>query len=181
MKELTQTFIGIQGNCWQTAVACLLEIDPEVMPNQHDYDWKIKNSKGENEYGPSYHNALQKFLHKHFQLTYTEYTGPSTLYAFLEIKPPGWHLMTGRTIRSDSLQGARHVVVARYGEVVWDPHPSRAGLLEEKRWAFLVPYPEEWNKGKDPELEVECECPVCKPGFRCRQPGEIVNSKEYLL
>lgn len=38
--------------------------------------------------------------------------------------PPGWSLMNGPTGR-----GVRHSVVARDGAMVFDPHPSRAGLL----------------------------------------------------
>lgn len=169
MIELTQTRLYPGGNCWQTAVACLLEIDPEVMPPQADYDWKVKKADGDTDWGPSYDNALQGYLHEHHDLTYHEMHGPPTLYPLLRIESPGWHLLTGRTVRSDQYGGMRHVVVARYGELAWDPHPSRAGLIEEIRWAFLVPYPDSWRK---PNAVSECVCPKCKPGYRCRQPGE---------
>lgn len=66
----------------------------------------------------------------------------------------------------------------RCGEVVWDPHPSRAGLLEEIRWAFIVPYPAEWVNQK--AINDECVCPACKPGYRCRQPGEPVDRRREL-
>ena len=167
MKELTQTSLYPKGNCWQTSVACLLEIDPEAMPPQSDYDWVDTLPSRERDFGPGYHNALNGYLAKHHALTYVEMHQPSTLYPLLRIEPPGWHLLTGRTVRSDEYGGQRHVVVARFGVIVWDPHPSHAGLLDEIRWAFLVPFPPEWESS-----ENDCVCPSCKPGFRCRQPGE---------
>ena len=160
MRELTQTSVHPAiGNCWQTCVACLLDLDPEVMPPQAEYDWRRTNEDGSVEYGPAYHNALMGYLRRHHDLTYVEISSPEELLPSLRVAEPGWHMMTGRTVRSDALDGARHVVVARYGEVVWDPHPSRAGLLEEIRWAFLVPFPKLWAESRN-----ICVCPACKPG-----------------
>lgn len=166
-RQLTQTSLYPAGNCWQTAVACLLDVDPESMPPQAEYDWVRVKPDGSKEYGPSYHNVLQDYLRKHHGLTYVELQEPSTLFALLRIAEPGWHLLTWRTVRSDAYGGVRHVVVGRYGEVAWDPHPSRAGLLEEIRWAFLVPYPEEWARDEAARVArgyvpTSCVCPACK-------------------
>lgn len=57
MRELTQTTFGDRGNCWQTCVACVLDIDPETMPSQADLDYH-RNESGE-LVGPGYWNALQ--------------------------------------------------------------------------------------------------------------------------
>ena len=170
MKKLTQTRTGATGNCWQTCVAMLLDVDPELLPPQADYDWKVPKEGGGFEWGPSYQAALQFYLHKHHDLHYVEIHCPEETLSKIRVEHPGWHMMTGRTVRSDSLDGARHVVVGYYGEVWWDPHPSRAGLLEDIRWGFLIPFPKSyerttWSHGS-------CECPTCRPDFRCLQPGD---------
>jgi hypothetical protein len=157
VRELTQTSLYPHGNCWQTCVACILDLDPEVLPPQAEYDRVTVREDGTKEYGPSYNNALQFYLHEHHGLTYVELHLPEEGYEFLHVAPGTLHMLTGRTVRSDAYGGVRHVVVARDGQMIWDPHPSHAGLIEEIRWAFLVPYPKAWNPRKDP-----CVCPACK-------------------
>jgi hypothetical protein len=157
MRELTQTSLHPHGNCWQTCVACILDLDPEVMPPQSEYDWRRPGPDGKIEYGPQYMLPLQAYLRKHHGLGYLEMHSPPELFPMLRVADPGWHLMTGRTVRSDQQNGDRHVVVGRYGQVVWDPHPSRAGLLEEIRWALLVPFPQSW----EPMFTNECVCQWC--------------------
>lgn len=48
---------------------------------------------------------------------------------YVEEPPRGWALASGLSPR-----GHEHVVVAFAGEVVHDPHPSRAGIVEVKEW-----------------------------------------------
>lgn len=170
MREYTQTNLD-PGNCWQTVIACLLDVEPEELPVQGLYDWWVKEADEVKQYGPSYHNALQDYLRTHHDLTYAEIGGVVT--PLLQVREPGWHMMTGRTVRSDANGGRRHVVVARYGEVVWDPHPSRAGLLDELRWAFLAPYPAEWRRNRNPE--TKCECRSCGP----RGPNSVPTGSSW--
>ena len=49
--------------------------------------------------------------------------------------PSGLYLAYG-----PSLRGVSHACVYRDGRLEWDPHPSRAGLLEVKSISFLVPF-----------------------------------------
>lgn len=157
MKEYTQTKIGLEGNCWQTAFACILEVDPSELPDQADIE-RCEIVDGHVKPKRSYNNALQAYLEKHHGLAYCELHAPIEIYS--QLRAVDYHLMTGTTVRSDSLAGMRHVVVGCAGVPVWDPHPSRAFLLGEVRWAFLVPYPKEWVRYRtkpDP-----CECPRCK-------------------
>jgi len=157
MKEFTQTTVGTRGNCWQTAVACVLEVDPATLPDQSVCDQPREDGSRQ---PPFYGNRLRQYLKKHHGLLYVEIY-PSTLAdAFLGMKEPGFHFLTGTTVRTGTPGGApRHVVVARHGEAIWDPHPSRAGLLGEIRTAVLVPFPPEWDKGAQ---EDPCECPACQ-------------------
>ncbi len=177
MRELTQTVLasrenGWRGNCWMTAIACMLDLDPAVMPEQGDYGAYKANEDGtRGDYiGPDYYGPLQEYLREHHDLAYVELHEPGEVFPFLRVADPGWHLMTGLTPRSAAYGGLRHVVVGRYGECVWDPHPSRAGLIDEIRWAFLVPYPKSWREneamraaqGKPP---TPCVCPKCSTQF----------------
>lgn len=162
MREYTQTVTGERGNCWQTAVACLLDIDPATLPPQCEYDRKTTHPDGTVEHGPHYYDALQAYLHKHHSVCYLELHHPEELWPLLRVAEPGYHLMVGETVRSASLGGLRHVVVARYGQVIWDPHPSRAGLTGDIRWAFLVPVPKVWEEHWNKRYR-ECACPACAP------------------
>ena len=156
MRELTQTSTGLVGNCWQTAVACILDIDPDVMPSQMVLDRCERQPDGSvKRVGPGYNNALQAYLQRHHGLAYVELHMPVEAYSYLSIS--GYHLMTGTTVRSAEMDGMRHVVVGRDGKVVWDPHPSRAGLLDDIHWALLVPYPAQWRIWKWDDMP--CVCP----------------------
>lgn len=155
MKEFTQTTFGAVGNCWQTAVACLLDVDPSTLPDQSKCDLR-----GPDGYRtePFFQNLLNTYLYKHHGLIYTEISTPG-LSELLTVRDPGWHFLTGTTERTGTPGGAeRHVVVARYGKMVWDPHPSRAGLLDAINIALLIPMPAEWEQTWS---GYTCGCPNC--------------------
>jgi hypothetical protein len=153
LKEWTQTAVAPVGNCWQTAIACILDVDPSGLPDQATFDRKHIGGQWA---GNSYHNKLQAYLRKHHGLAQVDLHVPGEALAMLSVS--GFHLITGRTIRTDE-RGIRHVVVGRDGIPVWDPHPSRAGLTDDIRWSLLTTYPEEWKKYRD--VEDTCVCPTC--------------------
>ena len=169
MIELTQSSLA-PGNCVQTCVACVLELDPGVLPDQTTYDRFHTREDGTRvRTGGSYHNAINAYLRTHHGLCYFNPSAPvSALSALFEIRAPGWHFMSGKTVRT-ATSGVQHLVVGRYGEMVWDPHPSRAGLIGDIAWVFLAPYPKEWVRTWDPE--DACECPACG-GKRARKDDE---------
>ena len=153
MLEFTQTSFGDVGNCWQTSVACLLEVEPATLPDQTKCDLTGPNGR---RLPPSYMNLLNGYLRKHHGLAYVELHTPGLL-DIITVKEPGWHLLTGETTRS--VEGSpRHVVVGRYGQMVHDPHPSRAGLSNDIKLAFLIPFPPEWE---ETWKAIPCECPGC--------------------
>lgn len=158
MREYTQTSFAPMGNCWQTAVACLLEVDPRELPDQTVHDCKLVDGAW---IGMSYNNALQGYLRKHHGLAYVDLGGiPEEGLAMLQLRDPGWHLISGRTNRSEQWAGLHHIVVGRYGQIAWDPHPSRAGLTGDFRWSLIVPLPKAWAEG----LPLPCVCPACSAG-----------------
>jgi len=163
MKYHTQTSLD-PGNCWQTCIACLLDIEPEEMPSQVEHDSKkVPLPDGGFKWvGPHYITVLNAYLRTHHNLAYLEIHYPVELYSCLQIREPGLHLMTGKTIRSGTNGEQRHVVVAKFGEMIWDPHPSRAGLTEDINYSFLVPFPESWKKHDAAGVTTTpCVCPKC--------------------
>jgi hypothetical protein len=160
MRQFTQTSLD-PGNCWQTCIACVLDIDPDLLPPQIDYDKYKQHEDGSREWvGPSYMSAMQPYLRKHHGLAYVELHYPPELTAMFAIRDPGIHFLTGMTERSATNGNQRHVVVAKQGEMIWDPHPSRVGLSHEIQWAFLVSFPTGWAASWDRNVKP-CVCPTC--------------------
>lgn len=155
MKEFTQTELYPRGNCWQTAVACILEVDPNELPSQ----FNAYVAKEDGSFSLHYHNHLQAYLRKHHGLAYAELHQPQEVISKLSIS--GYHIITGTTVRSADYGGIRHAVVGLDGKVAWDPHPSRAGLLDEIQWAVLAPFPKSWERGWGGDKNP-CVCPKCK-------------------
>lgn len=160
MRYETQNNVD-PGNCWQTAVACIFDLDPNELPPQ------VELVEGKWKWVDRWQNHLNAFLHKHHGLQYralheTEISGLLRIYGH---HPYGVYLWEGETVRTDSRRN-EHVVVARGDKMIWDPHPSQAGLTKVKRWGiFCPPSPdikEHWDKlitGGDKDLT--CRCATC--------------------
>lgn len=160
MRKLTQTSLD-PGNCWQTCIACILDLDPEAPPPQVDYDKREPvEGVGFCHIGPSYMSVLQRYLRKHHGLAYVEIHYPPEVYSALAIRD-GLHMMTGRTVRSATNGNQRHVVVGIDGRMYWDPHPSRAGLTEDINNAFLIPFPKSWEASWNRDNNGDCVCRAC--------------------
>lgn len=140
------------GNCWQTCIGHILGVDPAELPDQTLADC---NS--------SYLNRLNAYLERHHaDLVYVEARRP----VIDVVRPPeGLHVLVGPTVRT-ALSGDNHVVVAQAGEMIFDPHPSDAGLLEVEAWGLLAKLPLEWKEHRvrrraNGEHVVCCVCPRC--------------------
>lgn len=111
MIPYTQTLVGPGGNCLQTAIECVLESPQGALPPQ--------------EHPVSrYFGPLNQYLAAHGLV-------------YLEVEPfavSGWHVLLGNSSR-----GIRHAAVGYNGWLIWDPHPSRAGLSDVIRWGALLP------------------------------------------
>ncbi len=170
MRQLTQTNLE-PGNCWQTAVACLLDVEAEALPPQSEIE---SAAKTESRYAGhfSYHNALQRYLQKHHGKSYVELP----VWQLAQARVSGEHTIVGPTVRTrDELPRINHCVVGVGGEMVWDVHPSRAGLTSMKSFGFLLPTPDDWRtdaehidtelrswrEGRRESIGNLCCCPVC--------------------
>ena len=159
MRELTQTVIGESGNCWQTCVACILDVDPAELPDQS----KIERVTGRDESGKIvragyFNNPVQAYLRDHHGMT-LGHVYAHLLGAMRVTSMGGLHLAYGPTVRTPSL-GTDHVVVAREGRTIWDPHPSRAGLVKATSWGVFTECPAEWDLVESRKRNP-CVCPRC--------------------
>lgn len=129
LREQTQANTS-PGNCWQAAVACVLDVDQAELPPQCEIEaWNNQVLGG---WG-SYSNVLNGYLTKHHSLEY------STVYerSFSAIQPiHGYHVICGPSVRTPDT-GSHHCVVGHLGVEVWDPHPTRAGLTQHTEWGVF--------------------------------------------
>lgn len=163
MKEYTQTRVSPdKGNCWQTAIACILEVEPDELPDQGI--WDARKGKG---WACSYHNILQGYLFKHHGLMYCELAEYE--FSGVMVREPGWHVLIGPTVRTTEERPINHAVVGRYGKMVWDPHPSRDGLVAVEKWGVFSLIPprirtDRMRYGPGSEgwrVFVDCLCASC--------------------
>jgi hypothetical protein len=131
--EVTQTILhgtieGVGGNCFQAAIASVLNMPIEAVPHFVQFTW--------------WPMALELWARGLAPkgLTYKEkYEDGVTVPDDLCI------------VYGPSPRGVDHCVVGFGGEIVWDPHPSRAGLLSIKGYGWF----EEWEHN-------DTSCWACK-------------------
>lgn len=119
MKPVNQTILhdpenGLVGNCFQAAVASVLELPLELIPHF------VKDHPGE---GSEWWIAFLEWLEPQglYAVNYgTTYEDGTPL---LDGTIRGWHLMGGESPRDN-----HHSVVGWNGKMIFDPHPSRDGL-----------------------------------------------------
>lgn len=104
-----------RGNCTEAAFASLLGVPLSSVPDlaATDEPWQL---------------VLDAWLRAHH--------GSRLLCcdAFFDWMPDVLHLMSGTSPR-----GLRHMVVARGGDMIHDPHPDRTGIGPAERFYFVVP------------------------------------------
>ena len=132
MKPADQQFvhrpdIGQHGDCQRAVIASLLELPIAEVPHF------LQDANGDPD---EYWLALQRFCREHgfVYLTVPARSGG----AFFGDEGQVFHEISGPSPRGN---GVSHAVVGCNGEVVFDPHPSRAGLAgDPATWehAYLV-------------------------------------------
>jgi hypothetical protein len=131
VRRVTQTKVGWpDGNCVRASYASLLGVDLDLVP-----DFSPAALRGDNQRA-----AERAWLR---DLGYDLVVVPEG-GARPDVSPDTLHLVSGLSPR-----GFGHCCVGRGGQVVWDPHPSRAGLVEVWHRAFLVPHLDPAVAGSD--------------------------------
>lgn len=132
-----QTFLvenGQVGDCWRCCIAAILQVPATEVPHFLLED--------KNNHGCGMDAATQKWLNdRGWALAYcrpqisfpTKYEGDKTFKGLPVIA-------CGPTERSRGM-GKHHAVVMVRGEMVYDPHPSNAGLTAVTDVYLVVPLP----------------------------------------
>ena len=132
MKCIDQEFvhrpdIGQHGDCQRAVIASLLELPITEVPHF------LQEANG---YPSDYWDSLQAFLRKH---GYAYLCLPARSgAAFFGDGVDVFHEIAGPSPRGS---GITHAVVGRNGQIVFDPHPSRAGLTGDPadwEYSYLV-------------------------------------------
>ena len=122
MRPVRQTQFGPRGNCMSAALASILELPLEGIPNFYDA-------------GPTerdWHNALKAWLtgigYALIEVPITE-NGPGAFHW------GGYAIASGPTVRDNGW----HATVWHNGKIVHDPHPDGSGITKLETLEFLYP------------------------------------------
>lgn len=118
MNPVDQTRFAEDGNCFAAALASVLEIPLEEVPEFTEDGWLIEVNTWLQGRGLCY---LEFPVHEQERWR--------TYY----LKHAGFHLLLGDN------RGLCHAVVAKAGVIVHDPHPSQDGLSKVTHAGFLIP------------------------------------------
>lgn len=114
--------IGQFGDCQRAVIASLLDLPIEQVPHF------LQEAEGESD---PYWTGMQTFLRK-FGFAFLE---NNRAWSFFGDEGDIYHQISGPSPRGNGLY---HAVVGCNGQIVFDPHPSRAGLVGD---------PAEWTHG----------------------------------
>lgn len=106
MKPVKQTILGRGGNCYAACIASLLEQSLERFPNFCSL-------------GPDWMQKTNEWMATWFGLRIIPLRVED-----VSILKDVYHIMSGQTER-----GLLHSVVGMSGKMIFDPHPSAAGLV----------------------------------------------------
>ena len=134
------------GDCGRTAIACVLDMPVMSVPHfigefearQHAQQLGAEHprfrefmDKGDiSTY--SWERETESWLNRHgytllsIMFGAMDTDGPEGLLNFMEVRNPGLYYM----LIGESVRGTNHVVVARGGEMVWDPHPDGGFIIK---------------------------------------------------
>lgn len=150
MMYQTQAFfhdpaIGVYGDCYRTAIACVIDMERDAVPHFfHEID--KKGGEDPADWSDRVYAALVEWLREKgweiYRVAYSTEAFP-TLRDLLDYHRSryerGLWLLTG-----ESRSGCNHVVVCRGGTILWDPSINKSGIIGpclEGHWEveILVP------------------------------------------
>jgi hypothetical protein len=123
---------GQYGDCHRTAIACLLDLEPDQVPHflHDDCD------------GTAFRKRVDAYLRTQGLVQVEEAFNSSLADVLLtldSLAPHVYYLLGGK-----SKTGCNHTVIGCGGEIVWDPSPAEVGIVgpcsDGMYWiTFLVP------------------------------------------
>ena len=125
MKPVDQDVNLAVGNCWSACMASILMWPWERFRDFHQEFSRAHRDLKDAEYEERV--AYMRILHR------LGYHVQRVEFGELEIVPAGYSIASGMADR-----GVMHSCVAMNGEIVHDPHPSRAGLHAIDYYEVLV-------------------------------------------
>ena len=121
MQPVDQTVFGERGTCLQAAVASILELTLDDVP---DFHIGAANPIQQDQNYKKFMLSLGFYVYERYFLT----------PGFEAAAIPIFHIAVGKSPR-----GMSHAVVYFNGALVHDPHPSRAGILRVEEINLFVP------------------------------------------
>lgn len=107
------------GDCQRAVIASLLDLSLEEVPHFLDA-------------GPEhFYTRIEDFL----EARGLEMLRRIDLARYLKLDENVYHQISGPSPRG---QGIWHAVVGCNGQIVHDPHPSKAGLLDPEQWQYAI-------------------------------------------
>lgn len=129
MKPVDQTVVGFPGgNCFSACVASILGLTLADVPY-------FMGDAPMDEPDGGWFDRFADWLEPHGFYPVFFRLDDQGLW-----RPPGLHILSGRSPRAPEGKDWQHSVVARRREIVHDPHPSRAGILTHDDVVLLVPF-----------------------------------------
>jgi len=133
--------LGEIGDCHRTAIACLLDLDPQEVPHFGEMDWDFEQQRFR-ENG-DFHRHVSDWLRTRGLAT-VDSVYSCTLEELLthlgRVNPNAYYLLGG-----ESRTGVNHTVIGCGGEIVWDPGIDNPGIIGPTKpdglyWVtYLVP------------------------------------------
>lgn len=127
MVPVDQTKFGVPyGNCFEACIASVLELsldDCDIYPD--GIDSGSGNCRRQNK---NWWNVFLEWIRER------GYEPLYILHNEVRRAPKGYSIVSGLGPR-----GLDHATVGLDGEIVHDPHPSRAGLIQVRDYIVLIP------------------------------------------
>lgn len=109
---------GIVGDCFRTAIGCILDIDPSEFPHSHEPMRSQDQDRMMNEALAARGLALAQF----------GFTDLDSVFEVMCHSPDVPYVLSGESPRATF-----HAVVAQGRDLIWDPHPSNGFLVGPER------------------------------------------------
>src|SRR3990172_6846928 len=111
------------GDCWRTAVACMLNLPVDAVPHFNNY-WPETEETAKKAFEEE-RQFLESFGLRSVRCVYHGDCAPEVLLTAFGTNNPGiYYLVTG-----SSRNGCNHVVIACDEKVVWDPAIDDSGIV----------------------------------------------------